>query len=45
MLVAHAATLASDEQRAGVIGTVLSGLLIGVLLARGFSGVLAGLLG
>ncbi|WP_165978397.1 MFS transporter [Actinomadura darangshiensis] len=44
MLMAHAATLAGDDQRAGVIGTLLGGLLLGVLLARGFAGVLAGLL-
>ncbi|MFC4005948.1 MFS transporter [Nonomuraea purpurea] len=45
MLVAHAATLADDDQRAGVIGTLLGGMLLGVLLARGFAGVEAGLLG
>lgn len=45
MLVAHAATLAGDDQRAGVVGTLLGGLLLGVLVARGYAGVVAGLLG
>ncbi|GAA5141613.1 hypothetical protein [Pseudonocardia adelaidensis] len=45
MLVAHAATLAGDDQRAGVVGTLLGGLLLGVLVGRGFAGVVAGLLG
>ncbi|MBO0849258.1 MAG: MFS transporter [Pseudonocardia sp.] len=45
MLVAHAATLADDDRRAGVVGTLLGGLLLGVLVARGYAGVLAGLLG
>jgi predicted MFS family arabinose efflux permease len=39
MLVAHAATLADDDQRAGVVGTLLGGLLLGVLVARGYAGV------
>jgi predicted MFS family arabinose efflux permease len=41
MLVPYAATLARDDQRSRVIGTLTGGLLIGVLLCRTFSGVLA----
>lgn len=45
MLVAHAATLAGDDQRAGVVGTLLGGLLLGVLVARAYAGVVAGVVG
>ena len=45
MLVPYAATLAPDEQRSRVIGTLMSGLLIGILLSRTFAGVVAQLAG
>src|ERR1700753_4203933 len=45
MLVPYAATLAPDAQRSRVIGTLMSGLLIGILLSRTFSGVIAQLAG
>jgi predicted MFS family arabinose efflux permease len=45
MLVPYAATLAPDAQRSRVIGTLMSGLLIGILLSRTFSGVVAQLAG
>jgi predicted MFS family arabinose efflux permease len=45
MLVPYAATLAPDAQRSRVIGTLMSGLLIGILLSRTFSGVIAALAG
>src|SRR6202012_2778005 len=45
MLVPYAATLAPDAQRSRVIGTLMSGLLIGILLSRTFSGVVASLAG
>jgi predicted MFS family arabinose efflux permease len=38
IIIPFAASLASDEQRARIVGTVLSGILIGVLLARVVSG-------
>jgi predicted MFS family arabinose efflux permease len=41
MLVPYAATLASDNQRSRVIGTLMGGLLIGILLSRTFAGVVA----
>jgi hypothetical protein len=41
-----AATLAAEAERTRVIGTVLSGLLTGILLSRTFAGIVAiGLLG
>src|ERR1700722_7095347 len=45
MLVPYAATLASDTERSRVIGTLMGGLLIGILLSRTFAGVVAGLAG
>src|ERR1700759_4020412 len=45
MLVPYAATLAPDTQRSRVIGTLMSGLLIGILLSRTFSGVIAAVAG
>jgi predicted MFS family arabinose efflux permease len=41
LLVPFAATLAAPQQRGQVIGTVMSGLLLGILLARTASGLLA----
>jgi predicted MFS family arabinose efflux permease len=41
VLVPFAATLAGDHERGRVVGTVMSGLLIGVLLARTVSGLIA----
>jgi predicted MFS family arabinose efflux permease len=41
MLVPYAATLASDDERSKVIGTLMGGLLIGILLSRTFAGVVA----
>jgi predicted MFS family arabinose efflux permease len=43
ILVPFAATLAAPHERGRVIGTVMSGLLLGILLARTASGLLAGL--
>ncbi len=45
MLVPYAATLASDRERSRVIGTLMGGLLIGILLSRTFAGVVAGFAG
>ena len=41
VLVAFAASLASDDERGSVVGSVMSGLLLGVLLARTVAGLLA----
>ncbi|HVT70043.1 MAG TPA: MFS transporter [Trebonia sp.] len=41
MLVPYAATLASDNERSRVIGTLMGGLLIGILVSRTFAGVIA----
>jgi predicted MFS family arabinose efflux permease len=45
MLVPYAATIASDTERARVIGTLMAGLLTGILLSRTFAGVVAQFLG
>jgi predicted MFS family arabinose efflux permease len=45
MLVPYAATLADDTERSRVIGTLMGGLLMGILLSRTFAGVLADLAG
>lgn len=45
ILVPLAANLANDAQRGAVVGRVMSGLLIGVLLARAVSGLVADALG
>jgi predicted MFS family arabinose efflux permease len=45
MLIPFAATLAAPADRTRAIGTVLSGLLTGVLLSRTFAGIVAQLAG
>src|SRR6202044_4102026 len=45
VIVPFAAQLAPDESRGRVLGTVFSGLLLGILLARTFSGVAASFFG
>jgi predicted MFS family arabinose efflux permease len=45
VIVPFAAQLAPEESRGQVLGTVFSGLLIGILLARTFSGVVASFFG
>ncbi|OPA79500.1 MFS transporter [Paenibacillus selenitireducens] len=44
-LVAFAATLAAPAERGRVVGSVTSGIVIGILLARSFAGVLTDLAG
>ncbi|MGZ4266538.1 MAG: MFS transporter [Solirubrobacteraceae bacterium] len=45
IIVPMSSSLAADHERGRVVGTVMSGLLIGILAARTASGILAGLLG
>jgi predicted MFS family arabinose efflux permease len=45
IVVPMSSSLARPHERGGVVGTVMSGLLIGILVARTISGVLADLLG
>jgi predicted MFS family arabinose efflux permease len=45
MLVPYAATLASGTERGKVIGTLMGGLLIGILLSRTFAGAVSQLAG
>jgi predicted MFS family arabinose efflux permease len=45
IIVPFAAQLAPENSRGRVLGTVFSGLLLGILLARTFSGVVASFLG
>lgn len=45
VIVAYAAMLSTPEQRGRVVGLVTSGVVIGILLARTASGIVAGLFG
>jgi predicted MFS family arabinose efflux permease len=45
MIIPFAATLASDAERGHVIGTVMGGLLLGVLLSRTTAGLVASVAG
>jgi predicted MFS family arabinose efflux permease len=45
IVVPMSSSLAAEHARGRVVGTVMSGLLIGILLARTFSGIVAQLLG
>lgn len=44
-IVAYAASLARDDQRGAVVGTVTSGIVLGILLARAISGSLSDVFG
>jgi predicted MFS family arabinose efflux permease len=45
IIVAMSSSLAAEHERGSVVGTVMSGLLIGILAARTISGLVAQLLG
>jgi predicted MFS family arabinose efflux permease len=45
IVVPMSSSLSADHERGSVVGTVMSGLLIGVLLARTISGLIAAVLG
>lgn len=45
VIVPMSSSLAAEHERGQVVGSVMSGLLIGILLARTASGLIAGLLG
>jgi predicted MFS family arabinose efflux permease len=45
VIVPMSSSLAAEHERGRVVGTVMSGLLIGILLARTISGLIAGALG
>ena len=45
VIVPMSSSLSADHERGAVVGTVMSGLLIGILLARTVSGLLAAALG
>jgi predicted MFS family arabinose efflux permease len=45
VIVPMSSSLSTDHERGSVVGTVMSGLLIGILLARTISGLLAAALG
>ena len=45
VIVPMSASLAAESERGRVVGTVMSGLLIGILLARTFSGLVAAAFG